>query len=526
MVSSVGVTQPPAFVAERRAGLLDLWAVYEQQIERHPETAVEVAMRQPELAPIARSQTAEQVVEQARRSRAALRAAFVDGDWGPYIEQMRLLGARCVAVGVGYAAWTSVSRVFQHQLYPALVEAYAATPARLGAAIEATIDFLDFSLALVSEQYVDARQRNHIAERRDLEDRFRALAGATPDAIVTADHRGTITYANHASEALFGRSATALLGKPLTILMPERYRDAHRDGLARYLATRQGRVLGKTLEMPALRADGTELAIELSIATWDARGEPSFAAIIRDISQRKQIEVTLDQRSQQLEDANRELEAFSYSVAHDLRAPLRAMSGFTRILQEEHGQQLDGEVLGYITKIQTNVRRMSALIDALLGLSRLSRGELNRTEVDLSRLARSVLAQLAAAEPQRSVEVHVGEGLVAFADLRLVRTLLENLLGNAWKFTGKTMAPRIELGATDERTFFVRDNGAGFDLVHAGKLFSPFERLHTADEFPGTGIGLATVQRIVHRHGGKIWVLARVNAGATFFFTLAPDQNS
>ena len=525
MVSSVGVTQPPAFVAERRAGLLDLWAVYEEQIERHPETAVEVAMRQPAFAPVARSQTAEQVVEQARRSRAALRAAFVDDDWGPYTEQMRLLGARCVAVGVGYAAWSSVSRVFQHQLYPALVEAYGASPARLRAAIEATIDFLDFSLGLVSEQYVDARQRNHIAERRDLEDRFRALAGATPDAIITADHRGSITYANHASEALFGRSATELLGKPLTILMPERYRDAHRDGLARYTATRQGRVLGKTLEMPALRADGTELAIELSIATWDARGEPSFAAIIRDISQRKQIEGTLEQRSQQLEDANRELEAFSYSVAHDLRAPLRAMSGFTKILLEEHTAHLE-EAAGYVTRIQNNVRRMSALIDALLGLSRLSRGELNRTNVDLSRLARAVLAQLAAAEPQRSVEVHVDDGLVALADSRLMRTLLENLLGNAWKFTGKTAAPRIELGATDERTFFVRDNGAGFDLAQAGKLFSPFERLHTADEFPGTGIGLATVQRIVHRHGGKIWVLARVNAGATFFFTLAADQNS
>jgi PAS domain S-box-containing protein len=523
MVSRVGVTQLPAFVAERRAELLDLWAVYERQIERQPETAVEIALRQPEFAPVARSQTAEQVVEQAKRSRAALREAIVEGDWGPYIEQTRLLGARCVQVGVGYAAWTSVVRVFQHQLYPALVDTYAANPARLRAVLDVTVDFLDFSLALVTEQYVDARQRNHVAERRDLEDRFRALAGATPDAIITADPRGTITYANHASEALFGRSATELLGQPLTMLMPERFRAAHRDGLARYLATRQGRVLGKTLEMPALRSDGTELAIELSIATWDARGEPSFAAIIRDISQRKQIEATLEKRSQQLEDANHELEAFSYSVAHDLRAPLRGMSGFTRVLLEEHAAQLDGDGLGYLTKIQSNVRRMTALIDALLQLSRLSRGDLERKPMDLTRVARSVLAQLAAAEPQRVVEVQVQDGLVATADARLVRTLLENLIGNAWKFTGKTASPLIEIGSIDERTFFVRDNGAGFDLVQAGKLFSPFERLHPDEEFPGTGIGLTTVQRIVHRHGGKIWVLARVNAGATFFFTLAPQ---
>jgi light-regulated signal transduction histidine kinase (bacteriophytochrome) len=166
---------------------------------------------------------------------------------------------------------------------------------------------------------------------------------------------------------------------------------------------------------------------------------------------------------------------------------------------------------------------MTALIDALLELSRLSRGDLERKPVDLTRVARSVLAQLTAAEPQRAIEVQVDDGMVATADVRLVRTLLENLIGNAWKFTGKTASPRIEIGSTDERTFYVRDNGAGFDLVHAGKLFSPFERLHPDEEFPGTGIGLTTVQRIVHRHGGKIWVLARVNAGATFFFTLAPD---
>src|SRR5439155_14656887 len=268
--SSVGVPHVPAFAVERRAGLLDLWAVYEREIERHPETAVEVALRQPELAGVAQSQAAGQVIEQARRSRAALRQALVDDDWGPYIEQTRLLGARCAQVGLGYAAWASVVRVFQHQLYPALVDAYAASPARLTAVLDASVELVNFSLALIAEQYVDARQRNQIAERRDLEDRFRALAGATPDAIITADHRGTITYANHASEALFGRSAAELLGQSLTMLMPERMRDAHRQGLARYLATRQGRVLGKTLEMPALRSDGAELAIELSIATWDA----------------------------------------------------------------------------------------------------------------------------------------------------------------------------------------------------------------------------------------------------------------
>jgi PAS domain S-box-containing protein len=364
-------------------------------------------------------------------------------------------------------------------------------------------------------------RRQAEAERRAQEERFRAFARAAPDAIITADQRGTITYANHATAALFGRAAVDLVGQSLTILMPERMREAHRQGLARYLATGEARIFGRTVELPAERSDGTELAVEMSIATWTARGEVSFAAIVRDISERKRIAAMLEQRTRQLEVANRELEAFGYTVAHDLRAPLRGIGGFARILLEDHGAGLDADAAGYLAKIETNAARMAALIDALLGLSRLSRGELELGVVDLSALARSVLSQLAAAEPHREVHANVAEGLRATADARLARTLLENLIGNAWKFTGRSPAPRIAVGSADGKTFFVRDNGAGFDEANAGKLFLPFERLHSTDQFPGTGIGLATVQRIVHRHGGRIWAEAEIDAGATFFFTLA-----
>jgi PAS domain S-box-containing protein len=528
---SVGVTHLPAFVVERRAGLLDFWAVYEQQLARLPDTSVDVALRHPELAPVVRAQSVGQLVQHALRARRLLRNAIIDDEWQPLIEENRAIGARCAELGVGYAGLHAMVRVYQQRIVPALVEAYAANPARLSAALAAMVDLLDFGLSLIAEQYADTRHRYHTeAERRHLEDRFRALAAATPDAIVTADHCGRITYVNHATEALFGRSTHELVGEPLTTLMPERMREPHRAALARYLATREPRVLGRTIEMPALVAGGSEIAIEMSITTWDARGEPQFAAIIRDISVRKRIESTLEERTRQLEertlqleDANRELEAFSFSVAHDLRAPLRAMAGFSRILLEDHRGELAADALGYLTKIGANVRRMSDLIDALLGLSRLSRGELQRQRIDLTRLAHSVLAQLTAAEPHRVVDATVEDGLAATADARLVRTMLENLIGNAWKFTSKLPSAEIAVGSIDGRTFYVRDNGAGFDLVQAGKLFSPFERLHTADAFPGTGIGLATVQRIVHRHGGKIWVQAKIDDGATFFFTLAPD---
>jgi light-regulated signal transduction histidine kinase (bacteriophytochrome) len=165
---------------------------------------------------------------------------------------------------------------------------------------------------------------------------------------------------------------------------------------------------------------------------------------------------------------------------------------------------------------------MGSLIDALLGLSRLSRSQLQLQPVDLTALARAVVAQLVVSDPSRVVDVTVDAGLHAIADTRLMRVVFDNLIGNAWKFTRKQPEPRITVGCTDGRTFFVRDNGAGFDMGHAGKLFTPFERMHTTSEFPGTGIGLATVQRIIHRHRGRIWVKAQPNAGATFFFTLAP----
>jgi PAS domain S-box-containing protein len=514
----------PAFVVERHAGVVDFLAVSQQLIERSPETAIAAVLRALDLPARA---PADELAAQLRRCQALLAEAITAADWQPYVDEVHALAARCAAFGAKFASWYTVAQAVRKHVIPALVEAHASEPLRLTDAIEAANACIDYSMAAIADPYLETSHLNQIrvladADRRSLEDRFRALAGATPDAIVTADHHGRITYVNHATEALFGRSAVALLGQPLTVLMPVRLREAHAQGLARYLLTREARVLGKTLEMPALRSDGVEIAIELSIATWAARGETSFAAIIRDISERKRIAATLEQRTRLLEATNRELEAFSYSVAHDLQAPLRGVASHAQILLEDHAAQLDGGGSAHLLKIQSNARSMASLIEALLGLAQLSHRELKLEPIDLSGLARSVTAEVAAAEPGRSVEIGIANELRATADRRLARTLLENLIGNAWKFTAHAGSPRITVGSSDGHTFFVRDNGAGFDLARAGRLFSPFERLHTADEFPGTGIGLATAQRIVHRHGGRIWADAQVNAGATFFFTLAP----
>ncbi len=236
-----------------------------------------------------------------------------------------------------------------------------------------------------------------------------------------------------------------------------------------------------------------------------------------------ELDARVVERTAALETANRELETFSYSVAHDLRAPLRAMNGFSSILLEDHAAQLDDEGRAHLDVIRTSAVRMATLIDSLLSLARLSRTTVVRERVDLTAVAETVIEQLQRADPQRTVEVVIERGLAANGDLHLLRLLLENLLGNAWKFTSRLPAARIELGRKREGkldTYFVRDNGAGFDMTYRGKLFLPFQRLHTSAEFEGTGIGLATVQRIVRQHGGRIEAIGEKGKGAMFSFTL------
>jgi signal transduction histidine kinase len=232
----------------------------------------------------------------------------------------------------------------------------------------------------------------------------------------------------------------------------------------------------------------------------------------------------LHERAIRLEVANKELESFSYSVSHDLRAPLRSIDGFSEALAEDYADKLDRPGKDYLQRIRAATQHMGQLIDDLLNLSRVARSEIKADHVDLSAVAHAIATELRKTEPGRQVEFVLGEGITANGDPRLLRIALENLIGNAWKFTAKRSSARIEFGATGDngvRTYFVRDNGAGFDMAYANKLFGAFQRLHATMEFNGTGIGLATVQRIVHRHNGRIWASAKVEEGATFYFTLS-----
>ncbi len=285
--------------------------------------------------------------------------------------------------------------------------------------------------------------------------------------------------------------------------------------------------------------------LEELVAERTAKLEAANENLRQEMTQRKQaeealqkahdeLEVKVSERTKELAEANKELEAFSYSVSHDLRAPLRGMDGFSQALLEDYAHKLDATGKDYLQRVRAATERMGDLIDDLLALSRVARTEMKRETVDLGMLAQSVAAGLRKTEPERQVELTIQEGAIAEGDTHLLRALLENLLNNAWKFTSKQPRARIEFGAVrnaecrmpnadlDEAdmVYFVRDDGVGFDMAYADKLFGAFQRLHSVAEFPGTGIGLATVQRIVHRHGGRVWAEGAVDQGATFYFTL------
>jgi PAS domain S-box-containing protein len=357
------------------------------------------------------------------------------------------------------------------------------------------------------------------------------LFNSSPVAIITLDPEGKVVMWNPAAERIFGWTKAEVVGTINPIVPPDRLKEffnrhlTHVDGDQLY-----------DLEVRRTRKDGSQ--VDVSISTAIIRNDLSeverVLGIIVDITDRKraqeelrQLNVSLEQRveerTSELQAAIRDLESFSYSVSHDLRAPLRAIDGFSDILLEDYGDKLDEDGRHYLQVVRKNTQRMGQLIDDLLAFSRLGRAPMRQDSVDLAALVADIIDDLRSYNPSRVIEFSVGELPVCTGDSSMLRQVLVNLLSNAVKFTQKVEGAKVEVKAVAEGyqwQFLVKDNGAGFDMAYANKLFGVFQRLHRNDEFEGTGVGLAIVERILHRHGGKIWAESAVGQGACFYFTL------
>jgi len=385
-------------------------------------------------------------------------------------------------------------------------------------------------LALVKD--IDKQRRSEDEQRRS-EQRFQLLIETAQEGIWTIDTEQRTTYVNRYMADLLGYTPEEILGKHVLSFIVEEELPSASTNLVQ--ESEGGKVMHRDRQFR--RKDGSTLWTHLSTSSiFDEQGRYlGSLGMVTDITRRREaeeqvrqlnaeLERRITERTAQLEFSNQELESFAYSVAHDLRSPLRSIASFSDALVEDCAEQLDDTGKDYLRRITAGARRMSELIDGILALSRVNSTELRARECNLSALAHAVLEQLREQQPERTVRVHIQEGLVAQGDPQLLRSVLENLLGNAWKFTRERPVAEIAFSAQESesgrRTYKVRDNGAGFDMAYRDKLFGVFQRLHAQREFEGNGVGLATVQRILRRHGGRIWGEGQPGQGASFFFTL------
>jgi PAS domain S-box-containing protein len=360
---------------------------------------------------------------------------------------------------------------------------------------------------------------------------YRLIVEAMNEGAATISPRGVILDANPRLGSMTGHTATGLAGTAVLGLIS----GPHRPAFVRLIDVGAGDSARGEVEL--IGPGGTTIPVLLAVSGFDLDGMLLRCLVLTDLTAQRhaeaairtlnaELEARVRQRTADLERANKNLEAFTYSVSHDLRAPLRALSGFSESLLEEYSDRLDETGRGYAGRIQAASARMATLIDDLLHLSRVSRAEMNLGPVDLSAEVAAIAGELQSREPGRRLRFAIQHGVWVTADRNLIRTVVQNLVENAWKFTAKRDGATIEFATTTAGDAgagvccYVRDNGAGFDPAYAGKLFQPFQRLHAAREFPGTGIGLASVRRIIERHGGRTWAEGVIDGGATFYFTL------
>jgi len=393
------------------------------------------------------------------------------------------------------------------------------------AQLRAAHDELQRTNAELMQLTLDLEDR--VAQRTESEEKFRNLAETASDAILSADSLGKIIYFNPAAERIFSYSSTEIIGQPLTLLMPERFHDPHRQGLDRFLRTGEARVIGKTVELAARRKNGSEFPIELALSSWKAREGTFFTAIVSDITERKKSEEHLLRTVGELKRSNDELQQFAYIASHDLQEPLRMVASYTQLLAKRYKGRLDSDADEFIAYAVDGSNRMRGLIQDLLAYSSAGTNGTALREISSENALKEALTNLRATiEESGAVVTHDSLPAITTDDTQLAR-VFQNLVGNAIKYRSAEV-PRVHVSATKnggkEWIFSVRDNGLGIDPQYFERIFILFQRLHGQKEFKGTGIGLAICRKIVERLGGRIWVESQPEKGSTFCFAL-PERD-
>jgi len=398
---------------------------------------------------------------------------------------------------------------------------------------------LIMALIISFSSYIQSNYRENKAEKRmrRKDALFSDILYLSSDGIIIINASQQILLFNRGAEEIFGYSSAEVLGKKLNLLLPEGYAKQHDRHIDTFSRGREvSRKMGSRESwLSGRRKSGEVFPADISISKLTQEGTTRFSAVIRDVTDQKRAEKAIKKLNQELEqrviertaeltETNKELEAFCYSVSHDLRAPLRGITGFSEALKEDYGKKLDARGLDYLKRTSDAGKRMGELIDELLTLSRVTRQEMRIEALDLSEMCHEISTELDQIKPGREIGWEIESGVLAEGDLPLVHVVLQNLLENAYKFTSKKAQAEIHFGRMiheGKPAYFVRDNGAGFDMAYSDKLFGPFQRLHRISDFPGNGIGLASVQRIIRRHGGQVWAKAALDKGATFYFSLS-----
>lgn len=540
----------PVLSITQEKEIMAYYVVFEKYADVLTKKLTEDLQNHPVFGKLIKGMPKEVLEAQNKVSRELQEDAIINGNWQPYIEYQAKQGREYAKLGLEFKAWFELVGMVKDYLRPYLYQEYRNGTALLSA-LSGMNRFMDIAMSTIGEAYIEEKNAI-IKERQDL---FSSIVNSSEDAILSKTLDGEITSWNPGAEEVFGYSAAEIIGKNISVLIPPNLRDEEKKIIEKI---RNGKYVNH-YETERVRKDGKTIRVSLTISPIkDSCGNVIGASnISRDITERikleeeekRTLELTiankilarendekekraaelalanreLKQAQARLESVNKELEAYSYSISHDLRTPLRGISGYAQILWEDYGNKLDGEAGRIISNIRKNTEKMEQLINDILAYSRLGQKELKMHKINMQDTVNDIWEELVHEQAHRNIELRISELLPAKADNTTIRQVWVNLISNAIKYSKLREKAIIEINSEikgKEVIYCVKDNGAGFDMRYANKLFGIFQRLHSNEEFQGTGVGLAIVQRIISKHGGRVWAESKVNEGASFYFTL------